>query len=372
MRVLMVTPTYYPIKGGAETVVHNLSIELSKRGVRTDILTFNMNQAWIPSWQGKIEKNDGVSIFKIPALNWFPMAHSDRITLGINLIPGRFRKLLKNYDIIHFHGGDLTFPLFSYTFKKPKIFHLHGFPSNLYRRYFLARLIFKNIADIYISLSKKMETQLVDIGIPNNKIRILHNGIDIKTFCPSKKKEDNLILFVGRITYDKGLHVLLKSLSYLRSKIHLVVIGPPAWDVEYFRKILLQMEDENKKGVHTITYLGAQEHTNIIKWYQKASIFVLPSFEEAFAVVNLEALACGTAVISTYVGGVSEVVKHNKNGLLIQPNNVIKLAEAVQYLLDNKDDRARFGRYGRNFVIENFSYSVITKKLYRIYEEMLT
>ncbi|MFX1536584.1 MAG: glycosyltransferase family 4 protein [Promethearchaeota archaeon] len=368
----MVTPTYYPIKGGAETVIQNLSIELNKMGVETDILTFNMNRTWNPSWQAKIEKTDGINIFKIPALNWFPRAHSDRITLGINLIPGRFRNRLKKYDIIHFHGGDLTFPLFSYTIKKPKLFHSHGLSLDFYKRYFLSRLILKNIADLYISISRKMQTKLMDIGIPKNKIRLLHNGIDTKTFHPSKEKKDNLVLFVGRITYAKGLHVLLESLRYLKNQIHLVIIGPSAWDVEYFRKILVQIENENKKGIHKITYLGAQEQTNIIKWYQHASVFVLPSFTEAFAVVNLEALACRTPVIATNVGGVPEVIQHGKNGILIPPNNVIKLAEAIHYLLDNEDIRARFGREGRKFVVENFSYSLIGKKLCRIYEEMLT
>lgn len=372
MRVLMVTPSYYPVKGGAETVVRNLSIGLHNIGVHVDIMTFNMNQKWNPSWQAKIERTDGINIFKIPALNWFPMDHSDRITLGINLIPGRFRPRLKKYDIIHFHGGDLTFPLFSYTVNKPKIFHSHGFSLDFYKRYFLNRLIFKSIADLYISISRKMQRELIDIGIPENRIRLLSNGIDIKTFHPCGEKSDNLVLFVGRINHGKGLHIVLESLRYLKKKIHLVVIGPSDWDVEYFREVLVRMENENKKGVHSITYLGEQEQTNIIKWYQKASVFVLPSLIEALGVVNLEALACETPVIATNVGGIPEVIQHGRTGLLVPPNNAIKLAEEIQYLLENKEVRVRFGREGRKFAVENFSRSVIVKKLRRIYEGMLT
>jgi len=372
MRVLMVTPSYHPIKGGAETVIRNLSIKLNETGIQTDIMTFNMNQKWKPLWQAKTEKTDGITIFKIPALNWLPTNHSDRITLGINLIPGRFRNRLKKYDIIHFHGGDLTFPLFSYTVKKPKIFHSHGLSLDFYRRYHLSRWILKNTADIYIAISKNMQKQFIDLGIPQNKIRLLHNAIDTETFHPSQKKSDNLILFVGRITYTKGIHILLKSLPYLKTKTHLVIIGPPDWDIEYFKEMLTRIENENRKGIHKITYLGEQEQTNIIKWYQKASIFILPSLIEAFAVVNLEALACETPVIATNVGGVPEVVHHGKNGILIPPNNPIKLAEAIQYLLDNKDLRTKLGREGRKLVVENLSYRVITRRLRRIYEEMLT
>jgi len=372
MRVLMVTPSYYPIKGGAEAVVQNLAIHLNKIGVKTDILTFNMNQKWKPLWQAKIEKTDGITIFKIPALNWLPINHSDRITLGINLIPGRFRHHLKKYDIIHFHGADLTFPLFSCTVKKPKIFHCHGLSLDFYRRYHLSRWILKNTADIYIAISQNMQKQFIDLGIPQNKIRLLHNGICLKNFYPYKEKMDNLVLFVGRITYIKGLHILLESLPYLKTKTHLVIIGPPSWDIEYFKKMLTRIENENRKGIHKITYLGEQEPTNIIKWYQKASIFVLPSLIEAFAVVNLEALACETPVIATNVGGIPEVIHHGKNGILIPPNNPKKLAEAIQYLLDNKDLRTKLGREGRKLIMENFSYRVITRRLRRIYEEMLT
>jgi len=367
----MVTPSYYPIKGGAETVIRNLSAQLNEIRVQTDIMTFNMNRKWNPSWQAKIEKTDDINIFKIPALNWFPMEHSDRITLGINLIPGRFRNRLKKYDIIHFHGGDLTFPLFSYTVKKPKIFQSHGFSSDFYKRYFLSRLIFKSVADLYISISKNMQKELIDLGVPKNKIRFLPNGIDAKIFHPSDKKINNMILFVGRITFGKGLHVLLESLRYLSKKVHLVIIGPSDWDVEYFTEMLRRIDNENKRGIHKITYLGAQEQINIIKWCQQASIFVLPSFREVFPVVNLEALACETPVIATNIGGIPDVIQHGKNGILIPPSNAIKLAEAIQYLLDNKDVRAKFGREGRKSVVENFSYSVIAKKLHRIYEEML-
>ncbi len=131
MRVLMVTPSYFPIKGGAETVVRELSINLNRIGIPTDILTFDMNCKWRPSWQGKIESIDGIMVLKIPGFNWLPRAHSNRITQGINLIPGQFRKYFKNYDLIHFHIGDLTFPLFSAGLKVRRIAQFHTPLSNL-------------------------------------------------------------------------------------------------------------------------------------------------------------------------------------------------------------------------------------------------
>lgn len=371
MRVLMVTPSYYPIKGGAEAVVRNLSIELNKLGVKTDILTFNMNEKWKPFWKGKIEKADGITIYKIPALNWYPITHSDRITMGLNLVPGRFRYLFKNYDILHFHGKDLTLPFFSFTVNKPKIFHSHGLSFDYYKRYYLSRMIFANIANLYISISQHMQNQFINLGINKDNIRLLHNGINGDIFYPSGEKKESLVLFVGRITFIKGLHVLLNSLKYLDKKIHLVIIGPSSWDVDYFNEIMAKIENENKKGFHKITYVGPLEPSEIVQWYQKASIFVSPSFVEAFAVVNLEALACETPVVSTTVGGIPEIIQNGKNGLLVPPNNDVKLAEAIQYLLDNEDIRRRFGQSGRQLVMENFFYDVLGKKLCKIYKEML-
>jgi glycosyltransferase involved in cell wall biosynthesis len=371
MRVLMVTPGYYPIKGGTETIVRKLSMEVIKIGINVNIMTCNMDRKWNPKWRGKTEKIDGITVFKIPALNWFPIVHSDRVTMGVNLIPGRFTNRLKEYDIIHFHE-DLSFPLFSFFSEKPKIFHLHGLHVDFYKRYFLSRLILKHVADLYICLSKLMERDLTDLGVREDRIRRLPNGVDVKIFRPLGEKKDNLVLFVGRICFQKGLHVLLKSLAYLENSIHLVIIGPPGWDSEYFKGMLEFIEKENKKGKHKITYLGAQNHASIVKWYQKASVFVLPSVtSEALGIVNLEALCCETPVVSTNVGGIPEVVCDGKNGILVQPSNAAKLAEAIQYFLDNKDVRKKFGKNGRKWVVENFSFEAMVKRLCQIYKELI-
>lgn len=371
LRVLMVTPSYHPITGGYESIVRSISTKLNEIGVHTDVMTFNMNQKWNPIWKGKTEKIDGINVMKIPALNWFPMVHPERITLKVNLIPGRFANQLKRYDVIHFHGDDdISFPLFSYFVKKPKIYHLHGI-SDFYERYFLSRWILKNVADLYIPISKLLEKELLKLGIPEHKIRRLPNGIDTRVFHPSGKKEDKLVLYVGRVTYSKGLHILLKSLRYLKKPIHLVIIGPSYYDLTYFRQISTLIETENNKGKHIVTYLGPQDRTNVAKWCQKASILVLPSFWELFPVVNLEALACETPVVATSVGSISEVVKDGENGILVPPNDAIKLAQAIQYLLDNEEIRIKFGREGRKWVVKHLSLEVVVEKLCRIYKEII-
>jgi glycosyltransferase involved in cell wall biosynthesis len=369
MRVLMVTPSFYPIQGGIETVIKNLSTRLNQRDIETDVMTFNMDKKWATNPRKEIKKIDGLTVFRIPGFNWFPFRHSDRITLGVNIIPYSFKDHLKEYDIIHFHIGDFSFPVLSKSVKHTKIAHFHC-PLDYYKTHVLNRAILRKISDLYIAITMSMCNDLRDLGIAQNKIRCLPNAVDINLFKPIRNKEDNLLLFVGRITRSKGLHVLLKSLSRIRTKTRLVIIGPNDWDTDYFQEIQEQIEIENRKNFHQITYLGAQNQETVAKWCQKASIFVLPSFKEAFSVSILEALACATPVVATDIPGIREAVTSGKNGFLIGMNDEIELASKLQYLLDNKALRTQYGREGREIVFQNFSWDIVTEKLCQIYKEI--
>ncbi|MBN1244239.1 glycosyltransferase family 4 protein [Candidatus Bathyarchaeota archaeon] len=372
MKVLMITPGFSPIRGGTETIVKDLSIELNRIGVNTDVMTFNMDKKWNPKWQGTIQKIDDITVFKIPALNLIPIEHPKRLISEINLIPGRFTHLMKNYDVIHFHEQEFSFPLFSYFKRKPKLFHLHGIDYEYFRRYHLSRCILKNVTDYYVCITKKIEKEVAKLGIEKNRILYLPNSINVDLFQPGKKEDENLILFVGRIAPIKGLHILIKALRYLKSPVNLVIVGPIN-DFEYYQKIVRYIEKENQRGEHRITYSGCMPPADpsLIRLYQKASIFVLPSFFEGFPVVLLEALACETPVISTPVGGIPEIIHDFKNGFLVPTGNPIKLADTIQYLLENKSLRAKLGQTGREDVEKNYSVSVVTRKLCHIYEQLI-
>ncbi len=367
MRVLMVTPCYYPVKGGTETIVRNLTLTLNKNGVQTSVMTFNVDQNRNPKWQGKIEKIDGITVYRIPALR---LIRSYRITAMVNFIPGRFTNILKNHDIIHFHEFELSFPFFSFFVKKPKILHLHGINSSFLKRHNISRFLLKRLTHIYISISKQMTEELVDLGIPRNKIIYVPNSIDTNYFKPGKHKEKNLLLYVGRISEPKGLHILIKALEYLKESVHLVIIGPPDWNTTYYKNLLRLIETENKKGKHKIECLGAMEQNKIVEWYQKASLLILPSFGEGFPVTILESLSCGTPVITTPVGGVPEIIKNHETGMLVPPGNPIQLAEAIGYLLENEDVRLKIACEGRKLVKEQYSLENACKKLCSIYKQI--
>jgi glycosyltransferase involved in cell wall biosynthesis len=216
-----------------------------------------------------------------------------------------------------------------------------------------------------------MKNDLIELGISEDRIKLLPNGVDTTLFSPSEKKEDNLLLFVGRITFIKGLHVLIESLNYIETPVRLVIFGPIDKYSKYSEDILSAIERTNKIGKHKLYYMGKADQKDLTKWYPRASIFVSPSIRDAFPMVNVEALSCGTPVVSTNVGGIPEVICDGINGILVPPYDAKKLANAIEYLLCNENVRNRYGKEGRKWVEENLSIKALARRLIKIYEESI-
>lgn len=367
----MVTPYYYPVIGGTERVIEQLSTQLSKKGIYTDIITINFSQTIKPLWRGAIERTNGLTIKKVPAIE-NPVGQK---VYNAKYILGPFINLLDEYDILHFHNDvDLTFPIFSYFVRKHKIFHMHCLfmTYTSYKKNCIKRTLLKKLTHLYIAASKQIMNFAIELGIPEEKIKVIPNGVDTSKFKPCGKKDKNLILFVGRIVKQKGVDTLINSLRYLRDRVHLIIIGPPGSDIQYYRSILELIEKQNKGGRHEIKYLGAVEDTELVKWYQRASLFVLPSIGEGFPVTLLEALACETPVVATPVGDVPEVVKNYTTGILIDENCPKCLSRAIEFLLKNDDQRIKMGKEGLKLIKEKFSIEIISEKLIKIYKQLIS
>jgi glycosyltransferase involved in cell wall biosynthesis len=372
LRVLMTTPSLYPIIGGTETAVQNFAVLLRKAGIETDIMTYNMTRKWETIWRYSVGKIANIKVYRIPAIDWFPVTHSDRWTFRVNLIPGKFTQIVKKYDLIHFHDDlDLAIPLFSLFVQKPKILHLHSFLPTYYQRNFISRCLLKNVVRNYIALSEFAKQNLVKLGVPEKNVKVLPNPIDVDWFYPQENRIPNLVLFVGRIDAIKGPHILLKSLQYVREKVHLVMVGPMSWDRKYNEWILRLIEKENVRGRHNVSYLGERSQRELAQLYPRASMFVCPSLFETFGIANLEALSCATPVVASNTGAIPEIVRDGKNGLLVRTGDPSELAKAIEYLLDNAEIRRKLGTEGRKFVVENFSFQIVMRRLCKIYDDVL-
>jgi glycosyltransferase involved in cell wall biosynthesis len=379
----MISPSYYPIIGGTESFVRQLTQKMNERGLVTDVMTFNMASKWKPeSWEEYINEN-GFSVFRVPGYNPAQFGfhnhtlHGD--LLNVHVVPKPdFSRIFGNYDIVHFHDlSDLSFPFFSCLIRnqaKHRLLHCHTLDETYcnYRRNILLRIILRKAADFYLGLSTNSKRLLMDLGIENEKLAMLPNAVDVKVFAPDlNEKVDNLVLFVARLYYSKGLHVLLEALRHVEKPVQLVVIGPYGGDPDYISSIHRMVSRINSGRVHSVTCLGAVSKEELVKWYQRASIFVCPSLIESFGIVNIEALACATPVIATKVGGIPDIIRDGVNGRLIPPNNPIALSLALNELLANKELRKSYGKKGREIVEEHFSWQVVLDELERIYNQML-
>lgn len=205
--------------------------------------------------------------------------------------------------------------------------------------------------------------------IPREKVEVIHCGIDTSFFTPIKKpqpKKDNIILSVGRLSSVKGFAYLTFACSILkqrRNSFHCMIIGEGEERHELEELIRIHGLDE------VVQLLGAKPQSEIIKYHQRARLFVLPSVFESMGVATMEAMACGLPVIATEVWGVPELVEDGKNGFLVPPKDPEALAEKMERLLLDPDLCQRFGREGRKKVEREFNLKTEVNKLIKIWME---
>jgi glycosyltransferase involved in cell wall biosynthesis len=276
--------------------------------------------------------------------------------------------MFKDYDIIHFQGeADLSFLLFSYFVRKPKIFTSHSNYAKFPRFKRLFKLVFPRLADLYIAHELEL---LSNLGVPKSKSLVWASfGVDVEAFRPDEAQRlDNLILFVGRITKSKGLHILLDALPHVISRTQLVIIGPKS-DAKYAEDCVNRINQVTRSNVHSVKYLDAMDERSLVPWYQKAAVLVRPDLDgRSGGLTSLEAMSCGTPIIGTG----NHVVHNGVNGIVVPPNNPKELAKALNELLKNKELRQKYSSEGRKMVEKQFSWEKIVKKLAKVYEVWLS
>jgi glycosyltransferase involved in cell wall biosynthesis len=380
MKALLVTPSYFPIIGGSETLTQVLATRLNEIGIHASIMTYNMDRKWYVSRKEERKRDGLIDVFRMPGLNPLPGLPNPLVSLlRVNVLPDPiFLTKFRKYDLIHFVGeADLSFPSTSFFIDKPKLMHCIGIYKHggiykyyKYQRPYLIKLFrrfFATIADRYLVSTTEEISLLSDLGIPEDKISVIPLGVDINLFRPGVgKKSENLLLFVGRIDRIKGVHILIKALPLIRVPVQVAIIGSK-WDSGYVKEIEEMSNDITRKGIHKVVFLGAMSQEEIVPWYQKASILVCPYLYESHSNVVREALACETPVVSTG----SHMSKEGADGILLTSKSPKDLAEAVEKLLEDKNLREKYGKEGRGYVERNLSWDSMVKRLVDLYREML-
>jgi glycosyltransferase involved in cell wall biosynthesis len=388
MRILQAIPYFYPAWrfGGPVKVAYDISRKLVDRGHSVTVYTSDIKDENLRVGTA-FKEVDGINVFYFRNLSI--SLTKKKIFITPSLISA-LKKNVRSFDIVHIHGNRTTLnPIFYHFLKKgsvPYVLQSHGgLPSiglskNLYDLFFGYKLL--NDAAKVIALSKVEAEQYTSIGVPDEKVTIIPNGIDLSEYAelPPKgafKKKFNIsedrkiILYLGRIHKIKGIDFLIRACAYLKNKMNfkdavLVIAGP---DDGYLSEIKYLAQ---ASGVsNSILFAGPLYGEDKLAAYVDSEVYVLPSRYETFPMTILEAYACGKPIVASRVGGLKDLVKDGETGLLFEPGNVEQLAKSIFNLLNGNDAAKEMGLKGKNFVRENFTIEKVVERLEKVYEEVV-
>jgi len=386
MRILQVIPTFSAYFGGPVAVVRLISKELAKKH---DVIVYTTSaldkRRDFKHSQFKIEV-DGYQVIYFPRVIKF---------IGFNISPTMaiaLKKTISEFDIIHLHSWrqfqDLVVNYYAKKFKVPYVLQTHGSLPRI-----MAKKKMKLIYDVFfgyrvlrdayrvIAVNKLEAEQYKTMGVPEKKIAIIPNTIDLSEYTnlPPKglfkrkfkiPEDKKVILYLGRLHRIKGLDFLVKAYAYLTRKISykdavLVLVGPDDGYLNELKDLVQVLGISN-----SVLFTGPLYGRDKLEAYVDSDVYVLPSRYEIWGITVLEAYACGKPVIASNVGGLRSLIINGKTGLLIEPGNIFQLAKMIKFLLEDQKRAEDMGLNGKQFVKENFSIEKVISKLENVYRGM--
>tara|TARA_R110001583_G_scaffold92494_1_gene235036 strand:+ start:888 stop:2090 length:1203 start_codon:yes stop_codon:yes gene_type:complete len=252
------------------------------------------------------------------------------------------------------------------------------------------------MADAVIAVSKETKEDILKyFNVDEPKIKVIYNGINLQEYVVTKAtstleqygidKFKPYVLFVGRITRQKGIIHLVNAIKYIDPDTQIVLCaGAPDTP-----EIAKEMEDsvaEVKKSRNNVIWIDKMlDKKEVIQLYSHADVFCCPSIYEPFGIINIEAMACGTAVVASAVGGIKEVVVDGKTGILVplkqqkeapfdpvNPDQFSQdLAQGINKLIKNKELRELMAVNGRKRVEDYFDWIAIAKQVEDLYKSLI-
>lgn len=252
------------------------------------------------------------------------------------------------------------------------------------------------MADAIIAVSEETKVDVLNnFNVDQEKVKVIYNGINLQEYVVTDKvstlekygidQSKPFVLFVGRITRQKGIIHLVNAVKYIDPDTQIVLCaGAPDTP-----EIAKEMEDsvaEVKKDRDNVIWIDVMlDKEEVIQLYSHADVFCCPSIYEPFGIINIEAMACETAVVASAVGGIKEVVVHGETGILVpleqqkeapfEPVDADKfsrdLAEGVNQLISDKELTKKMARNGRKRVEETFDWIAIAKQVEDLYKSLI-
>lgn len=395
-KVCFVSPEYWPLTGGTGSYVYYLSNELLKNGYDIHVLT-GSNQ----TKDVHVNQHLDVSFLKspkMPAVKSFLLAgnsnrklQSIKKTANIDIMHPQL-PLTPNFAVPPNYAKTLVCTVHSTWKGEAKAIAGEPFTRlnsnekvlvslNPMLRFFEESMIHR--ARKVIAVSEFTKWELTNYyKIPAHKIRVIHNGVDIKKFQPAADKrrikaelgfnpDDIAIVSVGRLYARKGLFTLIESMPAVVKRFpnaKFIISGKGQSDE--MQKLIAHA---TKLGViGNIIFTGYYPDQKLPKLYQAADVFAFSTFYEHHPFAVLEALSSGLPVVTTTVGGIPETIQTGKNGFLVKPFDEKAFADRILYLLEHREFASEMGAAARKTVVEQLDWKIVVKDAMKVYDQALS
>jgi glycogen synthase len=327
-------------------------------------------------------------------------------TLAQNLV---MSGLATDLDIVHCHTWyshfagclvkylqDVPLVLTTHSLEPHRPWKVEQLGTAYHASSWIERTAYQN-ADGVVAVSVAMKNDVQTIyHVDPDRVRVIHNGIDLEQYRPRPdpsvlaaygiRERAPFVLFVGRITRQKGIIHLVNAIRHIRPGVQIVLCAGAPDTPEIAVEMTEAVERARARSPHDIIWIQEMlPKDKVISLYTHAAIFVCPSVYEPFGIINLEAMACETPVVASSVGGIPEVVEHGETGLLVAPEAISAteveprnpeqfsrdLATAVNVLLDDPALRASMAEKARIRVERKFSWTSIARQTLEFYQELI-
>ncbi len=404
MRIAILTNEYPPnVYGGAGVHVEYLTKEFIK-------LDGGKHSVKVLCFGDQKEDNNNLNVhginpkFNLPAKDPKHKKFLDTVLNDI-IMAGE----LNDVDIVHCHTWyshfagllvkqllQIPLVLTTHSLEPHRPWKIEQLGTAYYGSSWIEKTAYQN-ADGVVAVSESMRRDVHNLyNVPFEKIKVIHNGIDLNQYKPTidKKildkfnidKNAPFVLFVGRITRQKGIIHLVNAIKHITQGYQIVLCAGAPDTEEIGKEMAEKVEIAKRHSKNKIIWIPEMlSKDDVIALYSQASIFVCPSVYEPFGIINLEAMACETPVVAAAVGGIPEVVIPGETGLLVpiipkseidvepvEPEKFAKdLAEAINSLLHSPERIKLMGEKSRKRVEDYFSWTSIAAKTVDFYNTLI-
>ncbi len=387
MKILMLTWEYPPrIVGGIARVVHDLSKRLIKDGHEVTVVTYKDGDT--PAY----ENDKGVEVYRVENYMIHPNNFIDWIMqLNFNLIAKATEIIQKEgkFDVIHAHDWLVAnaAKALKNAFDIPIVATIHateaGRNSGIHddtQRYIndTEWLLTYEATEVIVN-SNYMKNHVQGLfGLPFDKINVIPNGINLTNFNGVDRDYDfrrqyamdneKIILYVGRLVYEKGVQHLISAMPKILENYHdakLIIAGKGGMLDE------LKGQAEAMGLSNKVYFTGYLNSKQVQKMYKCADVAVFPSTYEPFGIVALEAMLAGVPTVVSDIGGLNEIVDHGINGMKSYTGNSNSIADSVISLLYDKQLAANISKKAKQKVKEEFNWNKIAQDTHYIYEQAI-